>query len=243
MLEEYVLAPANKKKTAIENVIRSRPANVVDLNNRHWLVGTNDRVYYYGGYDARNRAFANLSIYEIGQDPYRVARHTFVERARATRTGWSGGPGWTQAFPEGGGAKRDNFRAKSLKLDNAKFFETEQADAQAMTVKQLQQYVKTLKMSGLSVGGYEVDLQRKIALPLMTIVMTLIALPFGVTTGKRGALYGIGLAIALAFAYQIALTAFGVLGSSGLLPAALAAWAPNLLFLAGAAYLLLTVRT
>jgi len=242
-LEEYVLAAANKKKTAIENVIRARPATVVDLANRHWLVGTNDRVYYYGGYDARNKMFANLSVYEIAQGPYRVVSHTFVERARAVRSGWTGGPGWTQVFPKNGGARRDAFPSKSLKLDPAKFFETEQADAQAMTVLQLQQYVKQLKMSGLSVGGYEVDLQRKIALPLMTIVMTLIALPFGVTTGKRGALYGIGLAIALAFAYQIALTAFGVLGSAGLLPATLAAWAPNLLFLAGAIYLLLTVRT
>lgn len=242
-LEEYVLAPANKKKTAIEDVIRSRPASIIDITNRHWLVGTGDRVYYYGGYDAKNRMFVNLSVYEIARDPYRVARHTFVDRARATRNGWTGGPGWTQVFPVSGGAERDAFKTKSLKLDASKFFETEQADAQAMTVRQLNRYVQQLKTSGLSVGSYEVDLQRKIALPLMTIIMTLIAVPFGVTTGKRGALYGIGLAIALAFAYQIALTAFGVLGGAGLLPAALAAWAPNLLFLAGAAYLLLTVRT
>ena len=159
------------------------------------------------------------------------------------RSAWSGGPGWTQAFPDGGGARRDAFPTRSLKLDPPKYFETEQADAQAMTVRQLQGYVRQLKLSGLSVGNYEVDLQRKIAFPLMTVVMTLIALPFGVTTGRRGALYGIGLAIALAFAYQIAFTAFGFLGSAELLPATLAAWAPNLLFLAGALYLLLTVRT
>ncbi len=243
VLEEYVLAAANKKKTAIENVIRDRPANTVDITNRHWLVGTGDRVYYYGGYDPQRRTFAGLSVYEITRNPYRVSRHTFVERASASRSGWTGGPGWTQAFPVGGTARRDNFRTKSLKLDSAKYFDTEQADAQAMTVGQLRRYVTQLKVSGLSVGGYEVDLHRKIAFPLMTIVMTLIALPFGVTTGRRGALYGIGLAIALAFAYQIAFTAFGFLGQAELLPAALAAWAPNLLFLAGALYLLLTVRT
>ena len=243
MLEEYVLAAANKEKTAIENVIRARPATVVDLTNRHWLIGTEGRVYYYGGYDSKQRTFVNLSVYEIARDPYRVTRHTFVERARATRRGWSGGPGWTQGFPAGGGVRRDSFKTRALGLDAAKYFETEQADAQAMTVQQLQRYVKQLKLSGLSVGTYEVDLQRKIAFPLMTLIMTLIALPFGVTTGKRGALYGIGLAIALAFAYQVAFTAFGFLGSAELLPAALAAWAPNLLFLAGALYLLLTVRT
>jgi lipopolysaccharide export LptBFGC system permease protein LptF len=36
---------------------------------------------------------------------------------------------------------------------------------------------------------------------------------------------------------------FGALGSGGVLPPALAAWAPNMLFTAGAAYMILTVRT
>lgn len=242
-LEEYVLAPANKKKTAIENVIRGKPANTIDLTSRHWLVGTDNRVYYYRAYDAKSKRFVDLSVYEIARDPYRVTRHTFVERARATRAGgWTGGPGWTQAFLNNG-VRHDAFPTRALKLDPAPYFETEQTDAQSMTLTQLQDYVKQLKLNGLSTGNYEVDLQRKIAFPLMTLVMTLIALPFGVTTGKRGALYGIGLAICLAFAYQIANTAFGFFGSAGLLPPTLAAWAPNLLFLSGALYGLLTVRT
>ena len=40
-----------------------------------------------------------------------------------------------------------------------------------------------------------------------------------------------------------AISIFAALGASGLMPPALAAWAPNLLFGATAAYLLLTVRT
>jgi LPS export ABC transporter permease LptG len=243
VLEEYVLASANKQKAAIENIIRERPSGLIDPTNRHWLVGTGGRIYYYGDYNSRARSFANLSIYQIARDPYRISRHTFVERARIVRSGWNGGPGWTRVFPDAGGTRRDAFTAKPLTLDPAKYFDTERTEAQAMTVTQLQRYVGQLKSSGVDVRGYEVELQRKIAGPLMTLVMTLIALPFGVTTGKRGALYGIGLAIALAFAYQVAFTAFGVLGSAELLPAGLAAWAPNLLFLAGALYGLLTVRT
>jgi lipopolysaccharide export LptBFGC system permease protein LptF len=36
---------------------------------------------------------------------------------------------------------------------------------------------------------------------------------------------------------------FAALGTGGALPPLLAAWAPNLLFASGAAYLLLTVKT
>lgn len=242
-LEERVLAQANKKKTTIEDVIRERPTSTQDITSRHWLAGTRGRIYYYGAYDQRKRQFVNLSIYDIAETPYRVSRHTFVPRAALSRGAWSGGPGWTQSFPVSGPPVQDAFERRALALDSVRYFETETRDAEAMTVSQLGEYVKTLKASGLSSGSFDVELQRKYAMPLMTLIMTLIAIPFGVTTGRRGALYGIGLAIALAFTYQIFFIAFGFFGSADLLPAVLAAWAPNLLFLAGASYLLFTVRT
>ena len=88
-----------------------------------------------------------------------------------------------------------------------------------------------------------VSLQRKISFPLVTVVMTLLAVPFAVTTGRRGALYGIGVGIVFAIVYWIALAVSGALGAGGVLTPALAAWTPNMLFGSAALYLLLTVRT
>jgi lipopolysaccharide export LptBFGC system permease protein LptF len=88
-----------------------------------------------------------------------------------------------------------------------------------------------------------VALQRKLAYPLVPIIMTLIAVPFAVTTGKRGAMYGIGVGIVLALVYWTMISVFAALGAAGIVPPTLAAWAPNLIFGAAAAYLLLTVRT
>ena len=77
----------------------------------------------------------------------------------------------------------------------------------------------------------------------MTLVMTLIAVPFGVTTGRRGALYGIGLALTLAVSYLVISHIFIAFGNASMLPPLLAAWATNLLFAAGALMLVFTVRT
>ena len=88
-----------------------------------------------------------------------------------------------------------------------------------------------------------VALERKISFPFVTIVMTLLAVPFAVTTGRRGAMYGIGVGIVLAISYWVAISIFAALGTGGVMTPVLAAWAPNLLFGAGAGYLLLTVRT
>ena len=71
----------------------------------------------------------------------------------------------------------------------------------------------------------------------------MLAIPFAAATGRRGALYGIGAAIAIGIIYYISQSVFGAIGAGGLLPPLLAAWAPNLMFGAVALYLILTVRT
>jgi lipopolysaccharide export LptBFGC system permease protein LptF len=73
--------------------------------------------------------------------------------------------------------------------------------------------------------------------------MTLLAVPFGVSTGRRGTLYGIGLGIVLALSYWIVSSAFVAIGRSGVLPPFLAGWAPNILTAGVAGYLLLRART
>jgi lipopolysaccharide export LptBFGC system permease protein LptF len=112
-----------------------------------------------------------------------------------------------------------------------------------MTYGQLKRYVAQLQVGGYDVMRYMVELQRKIAFPFVTIVLTLLAVPFAVTTGRRGALYGIGAAIILAIVYWLLVSVCAALGAGGLLPPMLAAWTPNVLFAAAAAYLILTVRT
>jgi len=67
--------------------------------------------------------------------------------------------------------------------------------------------------------------------------------PFAVTTGRRGALYGIGIGIMLAITYWTMQSVFAAIGAGGVISPTLAAWAPNILFGAAALYMMLTVRT
>ena len=112
-----------------------------------------------------------------------------------------------------------------------------------MSYSQLRDYTARLQATGFDVSAQLVALERKVSFPFVTIVMTLLAVPFAVTTGRRGAMYGIGVGIVLAILYWVAISVFAALGTGGLVTPAIAAWAPNLLFGIGAAYLLLTVRT
>ena len=122
-------------------------------------------------------------------------------------------------------------------------FAAELPEAELMSYRELEQHILELGAVGFDVVNLVVELHRKVSFPLVTFILTLIAVPFAVTIGSRGALYGVGAGIVLGFAYWIVLSVFGALGSAGVFMPATAAWAPNLIFGAAAGYFLLSART
>jgi LPS export ABC transporter permease LptG len=253
-LEEYVLAQSNRQAKALEDVIRGRAAHTIDVANHNWFAGRDGRIYYYAVFDVRRRTLFGLSVFDTATGPYRLVRHTHAGRAvfvsatigHAESGTWRASDGWTQQFsdPESERAARSTFSTQTLAgLPLPTDFASSQVDANEMTFGELKDYITRLSHSGFSVSEQRVSLQNKIAFPLVTLVMTLIGVPFGVTMGRRGALYGIGLASGLASGYWLLMVLFLAAGAATVLPALLAAWAANILFVAVAAVMLLTVRT
>jgi LPS export ABC transporter permease LptG len=244
-LEEAILAPANQRADGLSRAIRGRPPRTFSPANRNWLVGKDGAIYHYILYDPDRRRLLSLSIFEFDHSGARLVRVTSVPRA-AYQGGWVADEGSVRRF-EGPGlgpkVATERFGNRRLDLEPPDYFETERPSAELMTFSQLRRHVDELRTSGFNVARYEVDLQRKIAFPFVAVIMTLLAVPFAVTTGQRGALYGVGLGIILAMLYWLLTSVFAAAGTAGLLAPALAAWAPNLLFGAVASYLILTVRT
>ena len=147
---------------------------------------------------------------------------------------WKASNGWTRSFGENKKKKAivtyTPFTETRLALEPPAYFKSDEPDAEQMTYGQLQRYITQLRAGGYNVVPYMVALQRKVAFPFVTLVMTLLAVPFAVTTGRRGALYGVGIGIVLAIVYWTMLSVFAAIGAGGLLSPMLAAWAPNILF-------------
>lgn len=243
LLEERVLARANRRADELNDIIRDRPSRTLNVANRNWLAGEDGRVYYFAFFDRSRSSLFALSVYDTADAPYRLESHTFVRDAVYADDAWQVNEGWVQHFAGPDSASRRALGREPLALAPIEDFERAQIDASLMTFGEQRRHVTELRDSGYFTAPEEVALHHKLAFPLVTLVMTLLAVPFGVTTGRHGALYGIGLVIALAFGYYLLTTVFMAAGAAGLLPAMLAAWAANLLFLAAAGYLILTVRT
>jgi lipopolysaccharide export LptBFGC system permease protein LptF len=112
-----------------------------------------------------------------------------------------------------------------------------------MTFGQLERYIRDLRQSGFDTKHLSVQLQIKVAYPLVTLVMAVLAIPFALSMGKRGSLTGMATAIGLAITYWVVQLMFESLGNVNLLPTLLAAWSPDLLFGLAGAYLLLRTPT
>ncbi|HEY7789461.1 MAG TPA: LPS export ABC transporter permease LptF [Vicinamibacterales bacterium] len=250
-LEERVLASANRRADAIHDAIKGYPPKLLDIMNRHWIVGRQGSIYHYGLFDPRSDSFDHLSIYDVDSHDWHLTSLTFASTVAAAPVHASGGGGVESAWEARDGWRRtgpqlaswQRFSTEPLSLEPAGYFKTDAPEAEQMTFGQLRAYIEQLRASGFYVVPYLVELQKKIAFPFVTLIMTLLAVPFAVSTGRRGAMYGIGLGIVLAVTYWMMLSFFVAVGSAGLLAPLVAAWAPNMLFGAGAAYLLLTVRT
>lgn len=250
-LEESVLGPANRRAESVRHAMRGGATNASDHLNRRWVVANGGDFYRYDYFDPSTRRFLGLSMYELNEDMSGLVKRTFAERvshlgrvAGASLDTWRLEKGWTREFDQLGEPEQFvTFDRTEKAFESASYFATDQPDARFMSYSQLRAYAARLGLSGFDVLALQVALARKLSFPFITLIMTLIAVPFAVSTGRVGAMAGIGIGIGLAMVYWTTISLFAAFGTGGLIAPTLAAWAPNLLFGAGAVYLLLTVRT
>jgi LPS export ABC transporter permease LptG/LPS export ABC transporter permease LptF len=241
-LEQWLLARANRRAEVLDAQIRGRPPRIFDALNRRWVVSRDGDIYHFRLFDPERDELSGLTIYTPRTDSWRLATMTYAARAQYRR-GWQAASGWVHNYtvqPPVWTAFKDR---RLPDLEAPDYFETEQPVAEMMTVGQLRRYVQELSASGLNVVPQAVELHRKMAFPFVTFVMALLAVPFGVSMGRRGTLYGIGIGIVLALSYWIVSSLFVAIGKGGLLAPVLAGWAPNIIVLGTACYLFLTVKT
>jgi LPS export ABC transporter permease LptG/LPS export ABC transporter permease LptF len=245
MLDDRVLAHANRKKEVIDDQIRGNlPHSVDTVANANWQADGEGRFLYYTAFDTSRRTLHGLSVFDLAPGKSSLVSHTMAPLVSWKDGAWHAENGWTQTFSKKGAPSRETFVTKPLSLaPPERFAGLHNNESELMTFGELRQHIAQLGASGVNLTESQVQLQERVAFPMVTLVMTLLGVPFGVTTGRRGALYGVGLAIILGASYWLFNTFFVAVGQAGLLSPVLAAWASNILFLALAGYATLTVRT
>ncbi len=264
---ESYLPDANRRQEALRAEIKGKPAQTFLRPDRQWISGqsskqappapdatsaappTPARIFYYQAFDRYSMTFANLTVFEFDPATFGLKRRIHAQSVRWDPASgqWIFDNGWQRAF-SGETLVPGSYQTFSSSAfpeihEQPSYFIKEDKQSQEMNYNELTAYIADLSQSGFDTIRLRVQLERKLADPVITLVMAILAVPFALSMGKRGGLVGVATAIAVAISYWIVADTFSGLGNINTLPPLLAAWSPDLLFAIAGSYLLLRTPT
>jgi LPS export ABC transporter permease LptF/LPS export ABC transporter permease LptG len=245
--DQFYLPRINKRQDALRNEIKGKPAQTYLRPDRQWIFGEHSDIYYYQFFDADKDQFANLSVFQFDPKSFAITRRIHAERARWSEGSqrWIFEQGWERDLrgPAIEGYRPFDVTTIAQFNEPPAYFKKEIRQSWEMSYSELKAYIRDLQQSGFDVVRLKVQLQRKIAFPIVTLVMAVLAVPFSLSTGKRGAVTGVAVAVGIAAVYEVASRWFEAMGNLSQLPPGVAAWSPDLIFALIGGYLILRVPT
>ena len=119
----------------------------------------------------------------------------------------------------------------------------EPKNPEEMTWAELGRYVRSLENSGNDTRKLRVQRAVKLALPAACLIIALFGAPLAVSAPRAGAAMGIAISLGTTIVYLLMINLSQAVGASGVINPTVAAWVPNLVFLALGGWLLVKVRT
>ena len=245
--DQFYLPYTNKRQDELRNRIKGKPAQTYLRPDRKWIFGQHSDIYYYQFFDPDRDIFGGVSVFQFDPQTFQITHRITAERAH-----WSGAmdrwvyeQGWERSLS---GSVIEDYR----KFDAATYpqlaevpayFKKEVKQSSEMSYEELRRYIRDLEQSGFDVVRLRVQLHKKIAYPLITLVMAVFAIPFALSAGKRGALAGVATAIGIGVVYWTISGLFEAMGNLSQLPPGIAAWSPDLVFGFIGGYLILRMPT
>lgn len=252
VFDQIYIPKANRRQEALRNVIKGKPPQTFEHPGQKWIFGLQEpgkpgRIFYYEFFDPAQNAFGNLTVFEFNPETFSISRRIFGSNVHwePQLHQWVFEHGWERTFK---GDEISSYRRFDVSTfpeirEQPQYFKKEALLSSEMSFEELTAYIHDLSQSGFDTIRLRVQLNRKLAYPVITLVMAILAVPFALTMGKRGSLLGVAAGIGVAIAYFIVSGTSEAMGNVNLLPAFLAAWAPDVIFGLAGGYLLLRSST
>jgi LPS export ABC transporter permease LptG len=234
VLDDTYLPYANQRQDALRNQIKGRPAQTYYHPSRQWIFGEKAKIYNYELFDPDRQLFGGLNVFELDPATFEIRRRIYAARAHwdTQQNIWILESGWVREFDHGHVSRFAPFMATAMQELNEppSYFNREVRQSYQMTWWELKRYIGDLSQAGFDVARLSVQLQRKLSFPLIAPIIILLAIPFSILVGTRGAVGGLALGVGIAIVYWAASALTEAMGSVGQLPPLLAGWGPDTIF-------------
>jgi LPS export ABC transporter permease LptG len=245
--DQFYMPHTNRRQEALHNQIKGKPAQTYLRPDRKWIFGQNNDIYYYQFFDPDRDQFGNLTVFQVDRANFAITRRVHADRAHWSDTlnRWIYEQGWDRALKVSAIANYRPFDVATFPdfPETPSYFKKEIKQYSEMNYEELRGYIRDLQQSGFDVVRLRVQLQKKLSYPLVTLIMAVLAIPFALSSAKKGAITGVAVAVGIAVFYIVVTRIFEAMGDQSLLPPALAAWSPDLIFSLVGGYLILKVPT
>jgi len=240
---EYLIPQAWMKS---EDIYRHQVKKIEDFGsvrqNMVWIKTGRDDMWNIGYLDVSNGLLHDVNIMRFTPD--RSGFDFIISAKTGYRQGtqWVFEDGMERRFANGAEVAELPFRKKNygFTLDIAELKHAEKV-SQEMNFREITSYIEHIKRSGYENVRYDVDRYVKITFPLISVVMGIIAIPFGLKARQGGVAFsGITFAVMIGFSFWFLFSMGVSLGHSGKLPPLVAAGGAHLLFLFAGAYAMLS---
>jgi len=241
VLSEVVVPVAN---TSQRNIIRYEiEQNIRPKSQEHIIVkefkdGHIERLLYAQSFMSDTNTLSGISVqeFEAGQ----LVRIENAESAVWAADRWIMYNGTiTDLSTDGRVGRILKFTEQVLPTTKSpKAISDEQKKLDEMSMNELKQHVKVLKKEDAETSKYEVELYRRVAIPMASFVFALIGTPLGLSPNRSSSSIGFGLSIIIIFIYYAVLTVCTALGEGGVIPPFAAAWMANLVGIVVGLYLI-----
>ena len=232
---EFIMPLYSAKANTIRNVEIGKKQRVVVFRQRRlWLRGPDNSIVNIDLVSPDRDRMFDLNIYKLNPD------FTVRERITAKSLAWENGA-WRLHDSRKYVFSGDRVRVSSADGEAYNVVDAPEdlgmvvKKSEEMNITELWDYVRKLRSSGYNAVRYEVDLQHKLAFPLSSLLMVMIAAPLSIHRVRSGGPgRSIAVAVVIAFAYWALMSVGMALGRSGALPPTAAAWLSNIVVAAAA---------
>ena len=230
LMGEYIKPAAAKARDEIYN---RRIQHLADNTNTEradiTYLGQGGRIWYMRLYVVPEERMHEVSLQEFKNG--RLTRRTDAAEASWDGSHWVFASGYQRSFDHGRETATafDRIRVGNL-AERPEDFAKKDPQPEEMNFGQLKDYVQRLRSSGARVNNYLVDLQLKLAFPVICFVVVMIGGALATRLRMQSAALGFGLSVAIAFLYYGFMRAGQALGHNGALNPYFAAWLGDIVF-------------
>ena len=208
-------------------VKKKQPKNLIGTKDI-WMRGEGSFISV-DHFDTKKIVLEGVTIYLLNRD-FTPRGLIVVPWARWNGTRWEAKEGTEWLFLPNGQMTQQPLNTSLPLAETPEDFKLLAREAEEFSFFDLRKQIADLQAKGFDTVQDEVDLQVKLALPLVSPLMVLLAIPFALRHGPGGGMaLSFGLSMLIGFGYWFVLAFSVSLGHSGALPPLVAAWLPNLI--------------